>query len=491
MSTPVVAGVDSSTQSCKVELRELEGGRLLGAGSAAHPPTAPPVSEQDPEAWWAALLLAFRRARAAAGDVRVEAIGIAGQCHGLVPLDAAGRVIRPAKLWNDTTAAPELAALVEQVGAARFVETTGSIPTAAFTIAKVAWMRAHEPENFARLRTILLPHDYLGYRLTGRFGTDRSDASGTGYFDPAAGTYRLEHLARIDDTKDWARMLPEVLPPEGVLGAVSGAAAEALGIHPGAVVSAGGGDQHASALGLGIGAGETVFSFGTSGTVVTTAERPVRDLTGTVSGTANLTGGFLPLVCTLNGAKVLDTFARLLGVDHGGLSRLALAAPDDGAVLAAFLDGERTPDRPGARGLLADLTTGATREQFARAAVEGVVFGLLAGAEGIARLGFETRRAAFAIGGGARSEATVQLLADALGRPVELVGVEQPVARGAAAQAAAVRLRRSVAEVGTAWRPAVQRSIAPRRGRASADRYERYREVAGVTQLDAVAAALR
>ncbi|GAB2548585.1 xylulokinase [Leucobacter ruminantium] len=481
---PVVAGVDSSTQSCKVELRELSTGRLVATGSAPHPPTEPPRSEQDPEAWWQALVRAFGIAREAAGAVRVEAIGIAGQCHGLVPLDADGGVIRPAKLWNDTTAAPELAELVAAVGAERFVETTGSLPTAAFTIAKVAWLRAHEPEHFAALRTILLPHDYLGYRLTGRFATDRSDASGTGYFDPAANVYRLEHLRRIDPDRDWASMLPEVLPPDGVAGSLAPEAAAALGIEPGAVVSAGGGDQHASALGLGICEGDLVFSFGTSGVVVTTASEPVRDPSGTVSGTGDLTGGFLPLVCTLNGAKVTDAFARLLAVDHDELSRLALAAGDDGPVLAAFLDGERTPDRPGASGLLADITTGVTREQLARAAVEGVVFGLVAGAEGIAGLGCRTDGTAFAIGGGARSEATTQLLADALGRPVATVDVAEPVARGAAVQAAAVRLGRPVAELGEAWRPPVHRLVEPRSGRATAARYARYREVAAVTELD-------
>ncbi|MBO1901060.1 xylulokinase [Leucobacter weissii] len=487
MSVSAVVGVDSSTQSCKVEFRELDGGRLLARASAAHPPTEPPVSEQDPESWWQAFVRAFRRARAEAGAVRVEAISIAGQCHGFVPLDAAGRVIRPAKLWNDTTAAPELSALVDEIGARRFVETTGSIPTAAFTIAKVAWLRAHEPQHFARLRTILLPHDYLGYRLTGRYATDRSDASGTGYFDPSRNAYRPEHLARIDDRADWESMLPEVLPPDSSAGTVRAAAAEALGIGTDTVVGAGGGDQHASALGLGIEAGELVFSFGTSGVVVTTTPEPVRDLSGAVSGTADLTGGFLPLVCTLNAAKVTDTFARLLGVDHTDLSRLALDADDDGPVLAAFLDGERTPDRPHASGLLADLTPSATREQLARAAVEGVVFGLVGGATAISRLGCDTDGAVFAIGGGARSEATVRLLAEALGRPVELARTAEPVARGAAVQAAAVRLGAEVARIGEAWRPAVDRSVSPRPGRAAARRYARYREVAAVTDLDAAA----
>ncbi len=484
MTIPVVAGVDSSTQACKVELRAREDGRLIASGSAPHPATRPPVSEQDPHDWWRALVTAFAGALAAAPAVRVDAIGIAGQCHGFVPLDASGAVIRAAKLWNDTTAAPDLAALIADIGADRFVETTRSLPTAAFTIAKVAQFRAREPEAFSRMRTMLLPHDYLGFRLTGAYRTDRSDASGTGYFDPVANRYRLDHLERIDPGTDWAAMLPEVLPPEGITGSVSAAAAAELGIRPGIPVSAGAGDQHASALGLGITEGESIFSFGTSGVVVTTTERPLHDPTGTVSGTGNLTGGFLPLVCTLNAAKVTDTFTSLLGTDRETFSALALAAGSGGPVLAAFLDGERTPDRPGSSGLLADLTTATTREHLARAAVEGVVFGLLAGAEGIARLGFPLDGRVYAIGGGSRSAATPQLLADAIGRPVHLVDVAEPVARGAAVQAAAVAQGVTVRELGARWRPEVSRCLDPRAGTGAAERYARYHEVAAVTALD-------
>ncbi|WP_125099406.1 xylulokinase [Leucobacter chromiireducens] len=484
MARAVAVGVDSSTQSCKVELRAIESGELLGFGAAPHPHTVPPISEQDPEAWWDAFVAALGNARRAAGDVDIVSLGIAGQCHGFVPLDAAGRVIRPAKLWNDTTAAPELAALVAEVGAASFARSVGSVPTAAFTIAKIAWLRANEPHHFARLRTILLPHDYLAYRLTGRFATDRSDASGTGYFDPATNRYRIEHLQRIDAEVDWAPMLPEVLGPEGSAGTVLPGIAAELGIRVGARVSAGAGDQHASALGLGIRDGDLACSFGTSGVVVTTTPEPLADETGIVSGTANLTGGFLPLVCTLNGAKVTDAFARILGVDHAELSRLALTAGADGPVLAAYLDGERTPNRPGAAGLLADITTEVTREEIARAAVEGVVFGLRVGVEGIDRLGIDTGGDVFAIGGGARSEATTQLLADALDREVRLVDAAEPVARGAAVQAAAVQHGVPVGELGEAWRPVELRAVAPRGAGFTAERYVRYREAAAVTALD-------
>ncbi|MEV8336915.1 xylulokinase [Leucobacter sp. NPDC077196] len=478
----VVCGVDTSTQSCKVEFFALEDGRRIAGATAAHPPVAPPRSEQNPHAWWNAFVGAFRAALAQAGDVSVRAISVAGQCHGMVPLDATGEVIRDAKLWNDTTTDTELRHLAERIGPEQLIASTGSLPTAAFTLSKVAWFAGHEPENFARLATILLPHDYLTYRLTGVFATDRSEASGTGYFDPATNRYLVDHLELIDDSRDWAPMLPEVLEPEGVAGTTTAAAMTELGISEPALVSAGGGDQHASALGLGITEGDAVFAFGTSGVVFSTTPDPVRDPRGFVNGVANLTGGFLPLVCTLNGAKVIDTFARLMGTDHDELSALALQAGNDGPVLAAFLDGERTPNRPLASGLLADLTTETTREQLARAAYEGVVFGLVAGLSHFERCGVRTDGEVIAIGGAARSAATRQILADALGKPVHLVDAPEAVARGAAVQAAAVLSGTPIMELAERWKPARRVSAEP--GRVSADRFDRYTEVAAVDALD-------
>ena len=479
---PVICGVDTSTQSCKVELFALEDGRRIAGAAAAHPPVAPPRSEQNPQAWWDAFVSAFRAALAQAGDVRVRAIAVAGQCHGMVPLDASGAVIRDAKLWNDTTTDGELRSLVAQIGAERLIETTGSLPTAAFTLSKVAWFAAHEPEHFARLATILLPHDYLTYRLTGVFATDRSEASGTGYFDPSTNAYLLDHLAAIDDTRDWAAMLPEVLPPDGTAGMTRADAMAELGLSEPALVAAGGGDQHASALGLGIAEGDAVFAFGTSGVVFSTTPEPVRDPSGLVNGVANLTGGFLPLVCTLNGAKVVDTFARLMGADHDELSALALEAGTRGPVLAAFLDGERTPNRPLATGLLADLTTETSRAELARAAYEGVVFGLVAGLSHFERCGVRTDGEVIAIGGAARSAATTQILADALGKPVHLVDAPEAVARGAAVQAAAVLSGTPIIELADAWKPS-RRAAAHPRGE-STERYARYTQLAAVDSLD-------
>ncbi|WP_162893085.1 xylulokinase [Microbacterium halotolerans] len=461
----LVAGVDSSTQSCKVELCDAATGEFVATGSAAHPPVTPPASEQDPRAWWDAFVAAFREARsdAAPGD-RVIAISIAAQCHGLVALDDAGEPVRAAKLWNDTTSAEQMTRLLDTIGRERFVRATGTLPTAAFTISKLAWLAEHEPENFARTSTVLLPHDYLTFRLTGERVTDRSEASGTGYFDAAHGRYLPEFLAHIDPDRAWDAMLPRVAHPDEAVGTVHAQALEALGIAGPVSVGSGGGDQHAAALGLGLQPGDVAYSFGTSGVVSALSADPTFDLSGDVDGVSDMTGGYLPISSTLNAAKVTDAFARILGVGHAELDELAMSAPLDrsGPVLAAYLDGERTPNLPNAVGILGGIRTDSTREEVARAAYEGVVLGLIAAHRAIAREGVDTSADVIALGGGARSASYPQLLADLLGRPVHRTDAGEATARGAAVQAAAVATGRSVAEVRTAWAPAREIIASPR-----------------------------
>lgn len=460
---PVVAGIDSSTQSCTVLLLDLDGG-IVAVGSAPHPPVTPPRSEQDPAAWWDALVLAFRRALALAGPgVEVRAVSVAAQCHGLVVLDEHGAVIRPAKLWNDTTSSPELRELVERIGSTTLVDTIGTLPTAAFTLSKVAWLSAHEPHHFERVATMLLPHDYLTFRLTGRRVTDRSEASGTGYYDAARGEYLFDHLRAIDPDVPWETMVPEVLAPDEAAGLLLPEVADELRLGRDVVVAVGGGDQHASALGLGIAPGDVVYSIGTSGVVFTVSDSPVRDYEGRIDGVADMTGRFLPLVSTLNAAKVTDAFARVLDVDHDTLSRLALAAPDrDGTVLVAYLDGERTPDRPNARGMLLDITGDLTREELARAAYEGVLLGLVDGHRRMTAHGVPMDGTVYAVGGGARSAAYTQLLADLLGREVMAPDAQEATARGAAVQAAAVLGGVTVEQQRDAWCPSAIVAARPR-----------------------------
>lgn len=490
----VVAGVDSSTQSCKVELRQLDGGTLLGRGAAPHPPAFGPRSEQWPADWWNAFERAFAQAVASAGipATDVVALSFAAQCHGLVALDDEGEVIRPAKLWNDTTSAPQLAALRAQIGDQPWIAAVGSLPTASFTLGKLAWLAEQEPENFARLARICLPHDWLTWKLTGEHVTDRSEASGTGYYSSAQGRYLEDYLRLIDPHRAWASALPRVLGPDEPAGTVTGAAARRLGVRPDLLVGAGGGDQHAAGLGLAVEPGDVVFTIGSSGVVFTVSPTPVFDLTGIVDGVADMAGGYLPLVSTLNAARVTDWTARLLGVDHAELARMALTVePGRAPVLAAFLDGERKPNRPGATGLLAGLTAATTREELARSAFDGVLLGLVRGQRSMNAAGVATGGRVLITGGGARSPAYRQILADLTGRDVVAADADEATARGAAVQAAAIASGSTVRHVRRAWAPTTQVVAQPRAGTEGLGDWllTRYLAVADWSDFDGVGRA--
>jgi xylulokinase len=433
---PLVLGVDSSTQSTKVEVRDADTGALLAEGRAPHPPTTPPRSEQHPDAWWDAL------ARARAGLPPVDAIAVAGQQHGLVALDAQGTVIRPAKLWNDTESAPDAQWLRKQLDDADWARACGSVPLAAFTIAKLSWLHRSEPDAWARLARVCLPHDWLTYKLTGEFVTDRGDASGTGYYSAADDTYRTDLLAIVDATADWTRRLPRVCAPT-----------EAAGTGGGGVVAAGTGDNMAAALGVALAPGDVAMSVGTSGTVFAVSDTPTFDASGAVAGFADATGRFLPLVCTLNATKVTDAIARLLGVDHARLDALALDAPAGaaGVTLVPYFDGERTPNLPDASGTIAGVRSDVTREQLARAAFEGVGCGLLDGLDALRAAGVDTAGRLVLLGGGARSSAYRRVIAELSGRPVLVPDASEHVAAGASVQAAAVLHGRPPDEVARAW----------------------------------------
>jgi len=439
MNRPLVAGVDSSTRSTKVELRDLATGDLVASGHSPHPATFPPVSEQHPDDWWSALVDAFGHCGAERSNV--VAISIAAQQHGLVLLNADYQPIRPAALWNDTTSAPEAAALVDFLGADEWAAACGSVPVASFTITKLAHLAATSPESLERTAHVLLPHDELTRRLTGRCVTDRGDASGTGWWSPATGSYRrdLLEIAAPDSARpDW---LPEVLAPNAMAGELLPTAAEELGLPAGIAVGAGTGDNMAAALGVGLALGDVCLSLGTSGTVSARSTRPTADSSGIVAGFADATGAFLPLVCTLNATKVTDSIASLMGVDAAGFDALALSGHPgaNGLVLLPWFDGERTPNRPHATGALEGLRTDVTREQLARAATEGVLCGLLEGLDQLAASMKTQHSGRYVLtGGGARSGAYRQLLADLSGSTWNVLSDEEFVARGAALQAAAV-----------------------------------------------------
>ncbi|SCL39190.1 xylulokinase [Micromonospora rhizosphaerae] len=463
---PLVAGVDSSTQSCKVVIRDAETGALVRQGRAPHPDG----TEVDPQAWWDALLAAVD---AAGGLADVAAVSVAGQQHGMVCLDEAGRVVRPALLWNDTRSARAAQDLIAEAGGGEagrrfWAEAAGSVPVASFTATKLRWLARHEPANADRVAAVCLPHDWLTWRLAGAPGldalrTDRGDASGTGYWSPRTGEYRLDLLERAFGRTP---RLPTVLGPAepagpldpGVLGGAlaevgSGGSSPGLRHRPGGTASAhaqsggvllgpGTGDNAAAALGVGAGPGDVVVSIGTSGTVFAVADAPAADATGMVAGFADATGRFLPLVCTLNAARVLDAAAAMLRVGLDELSDLALAAPPgaDGLVMVPYLEGERTPDRPDATGAVHGLTLRtATPAHLARAAVEGMLCALADGLDALIAQGATVDRVIL-VGGGARSAAVRRIAPRVFGRPVVVPPPGEYVADGAARQAAWVAL---------------------------------------------------
>ena len=450
---PVVLGIDSSTQSTKVEARRIETGEVVGRGVSGHPVTSPPVSEQEPGAWWEALVTAIEQL---GGDVRadVKAVSVAGQQHGLVLLDETDQPVVPAQLWNDTRCAAESAELIGRGGPSLWAASCGSLPVASFTIAKLAWMATHNPEALHRATRVMLPHDYLTWRLTDRHVTDRGDASGTGWFDPDANEYRADllDLAGVSG-RYWVTRLPTVLAPGSAAGTLTTSAAASLGLGADVVVGSGTGDNMAAALGLGLRAGDLALSLGTSGTVYSVSTTGTNDQSGAVAGFADATGHFLPLVCTLNATRVTDTVASWLGTDAGGLSQLAMAAPAgfDGTLLIPHFDGERTPNLPNATGAFHGLRTSTTRESLARAAHDGVICGLLDGIKALRSTGVAADGRFHLIGGGARAAAYQQRCADLCQQPIVVPQDDETVATGAALQAATLVTDAATDELVDVW----------------------------------------
>ncbi len=413
-------GIDSSTQSTKAVLVDAADGRVVEARSAPHPPG----TEVDPRAWLAAV------DQATEGMLdRAEAVAVGGQQHGMVALDEDGEPVRDALLWNDTRSAGTARDLVAELGGPRAcADAVGSVLVASFTATKLRWLRDHEPEAAARVRRVLLPHDYVSLHLaaagTEPF-TDRGDASGTGYLDTAAGRWRPDLAA--------AALGHEVALPRLV------AAGQAAGTtRTGALLAGGTGDNMAAALGMGLATGDVLVSIGTSGVASSISATPVADGSGVVTGFADAAGGFLPMVTTMNAAGILDLQAAWLGVDHDELARLALSsAPGAGGVtLSPYYGGERSPDRPAATATWTGLRPTTTRADLARAAVEALLCSL---AEAVERLVAETGRQparVLMVGGATRSPAVQALAPGLLGHDVSLPPPGEYVALGAARQAA-------------------------------------------------------
>jgi D-xylulose kinase len=430
-------GIDCGTQSTKVVLRDPSTSAVLAVGRASHELITRDdgTSEQEPSWWIEALTVA---ARDAMRDERFEisGIGVSGQQHGLVALDTRDRPVRPAKLWNDTSTAPEATALTKTLGGDhRVLELTGNLILPGYTASKVAWLAAHEPDAYARTARLCLPHDYLNLWLTGEFVTEPGDASGTAYFDARARRYSDTVLATIDDQRDWGRTLPPVVPSLSVIGSLRREAAEALGLEDAIPVSAGGGDNMCAAIGSDVVAeGPVVVSLGSSGTAFAYRSGPTIDPLGEAAAFCDSTGGWLPLACTLNCTNATEWVRVFFGIDHAAVDDAIVSGHGDGLVFLPYLSGERTPNRPNGTGIFAGLHAGHGRAAMVCAVVEGVTFGLAYALDALRRTGVSGGEITL-VGGGSTSDAWAQLCADVFQMPVVRPAIVEAAASGAARQA--------------------------------------------------------
>ena len=438
----LLIGVDSGTQSTKALVVDAKDGQVLGAGSQVYDliPNLPPgAKEQHPHAWCeaaaAAIRLALRQAKALAAEVK--AIGVSGQQHGFVPLDQAGEVIRPAKLWCDTSTAAECDEIMASVGGMKkTIKALGNAVLPGFTASKILWLKKNEPKNFARLATVLLPHDYLNFWLTGERVMEYGDASGTALLDVRKRKWAGAVLEAIDS--GLAEKLPPLISSDKPAGRLQAGTARPLGLNPGVLVSAGGGDNMMGAIGTGnTRPGIVTASFGTSGTIYACSEKPVVDPAGEIAAFCDSTNRWLPLLCTMNVTVATEMMRADFGYTHEQFEHKAAKVPagSGGLLLLPYLEGERTPNVPDGSGVMMGINTRTfSASHYCRAAMEGVTLGMNYGLRRLDELGVKTKQIR-ATGGGAKSKLWRQIMADVFNAEVVTLKVSEGAAYGAALQA--------------------------------------------------------
>jgi xylulokinase len=438
----LLIGIDSGTQSTKALVVDVNTGKVLGSGAQAYEliPNLPAgAKEQHPHTWREATASAIRQAlrQAKAVAAEVVAMGVSGQQHGFVPLDKNGEVIRPAKLWCDTTTAEECEEIMAAHGGLKgTIKKQGIGVVPGFTAPKIFWLKNHEPKNFAKLATVLLPHDYLNFWLTGQCTMEYGDASGTALLDIRRRKWCETTLTAIDD--DLAGKLPQLIASDKPAGGLQAATARELGLNPGVVVSAGGGDNMMGALGTGnTRQGIVTASFGTSGTIYACSEKPVVDPTGEIAAFCDSTNRWLPLLCTMNVTVATEMMRQDFGYTHEQFENKAAKVPAGagGLVLLPYLEGERTPNVPDGTGVMLGINTKTfSASHYCRAAMEGVTLGMNYGLRRLAKLGVKAKQIR-ATGGGAKSKLWRQIMADVFNAEVVTLKVGEGAAYGAALQA--------------------------------------------------------
>jgi xylulokinase len=442
-------GIDSGTQSTKAVVLDLESGQIVGEARSPHSliPNLPlGAAEQHPSDWTRALDAVILGALQKVDRSRVMGIGVSGQQHGFVPLDAGGEVIRPAKLWCDTSTGAECALLTKKLGGdARAIRKIGLPFLPGYTAPKILWLKRHEPRHYRRLRHVLLPHDYLNFHLTGHYRMEYGDASGTALLDVRRRRWSPEAIRAIDPRLgDW---LPPLTASDTVHGLLRPDRARAYGLREEVIVSSGGGDNMMGAIGTGnVRPGVVTASFGTSGTIYAHAAKPVVDPAGEIAAFCASTDGWLPLLCTMNVTAVTERVGNLLGYDHAAYdAAVASTGPGaQGVLFLPYLAGERTPNLPGASGTLTGVNgSNLTGPALARAAMEGVTMGMNYGLGRLRALGVRPREIRVT-GGGAKSAVWRQLMADIFGVPIVAMAQDEGAALGAAIQAAWCLQRRDL-----------------------------------------------
>ena len=438
----LIIGIDSGTQSTKALVVDARDGKVLGTGAQSYDliPNLPPgAKEQHPHTWRdataAAIRLALRQAKAVASEV--QAIGVSGQQHGFVPLDKYGEVIRPAKLWCDTSTAAECEEIMAKLGGLKkTIRAIGNAVLPGFTASKILWLKNHEPKNFERLATVLLPHDYLNFWLTGEKVMEFGDASGTALLDVRKRKWSQPVLDAIDP--ELASKLPPRISSDKPAGTLQASTARALGLKPGILVSAGGGDNMMGAIGTGnTRAGVITASFGTSGTIYACSEKPIVDPRGEIAAFCDSTNRWLPLLCTMNVTVATEMVRNDFGWTHERFAAEAARIPagSNGLLLLPYFEGERTPNVPDGTGVWFGVNQKTFEAgHFARAAMEGVTLGMNYGLRRLAELGVKPAQIR-ATGGGAKSKVWRQIMADIFNAEVVTLKVSEGAAYGAALQA--------------------------------------------------------
>ncbi|WP_159811333.1 xylulokinase [Pseudomonas sp. 18058] len=437
-------GIDCGTQGSKAIILDAASGQVLGQGAANHTMIsgANGRREQHTDQWLEAFALATRRALLAANvdGQSILGIGVSGQQHGLVLLDDQGQVLRPAKLWCDTETSAENDRLLKHLGNEQgSLERLGVVIAPGYTVSKLLWTKEQHPDVFARIARILLPHDYLNFWLTGRACSEYGDASGTGYFNVRTRQWDLQLLRDIDSSGRLQAALPELIDAHQAVGTILPSIAEHLGINPAALVASGGGDNMMGAIGTGnIQPGAITMSLGSSGTVYAYSDVPKVSPDASVATFCSSSGGWLPLICTMNLTNATGAIRELFDLDLERFNDLVAQAPigADGVSMLPFLNGERVPALPHATGSLHGLAMdNLTQANLCRAAVEGTTFGLRYGLDLLRQNGLQSRSICL-IGGGSKSAVWRQIVADIMNTPVICTEQSEAAALGAAIQAA-------------------------------------------------------